>query len=277
MMPCSDHILTMGSLFDGIGGFPLAAMRCGIIPVWASEIEAFPISVTKTRFPHMVHVGDITRLRGAELPPVDILCGGSPCQDLSVAGARAGLAGVRSGLFLEQIRITKELRDADIRRGRPAVLVRPRWFCWENVPGAFSSGTPKYEDFRIVLEEVTGVVCDPVYVPGPYPWTWRPAGQTFLGAAFSMAWRVLDAQYWPGTPQRRRRIYLVADFGGLTAPQILFDQKSLSGYFAQIRAAGQTAPSSAEARPDDAGGVDPMWDLSGSTSRLSHQSAGGDH
>lgn len=276
-MPYSDHILTMGSLFDGIGGFPLAAMRCGIIPVWASEIEAFPISVTKTRFPHMVHVGDITRLRGAELPPVDILCGGSPCQDLSVAGARAGLAGVRSGLFLEQIRITKELRDADIRRGRPAVLVRPRWFCWENVPGAFSSGTPKYEDFRIVLEEVTGVVCDPIYVPGPYPWTWRPAGQTFLGAAFSMAWRVLDAQYWPGTPQRRRRIYLVADFGGLTAPQILFDQKSLSGYFAQIRAAGQTAPSSAEARPDDAGGVDPMWDISGSTSRLSHQSAGGDH
>ena len=136
MMPYSDHILTMGSLFDGIGGFPLAAMRCGIIPVWASEIEAFPISVTKTRFPHMVHVGDITRLYGAELPPVDILCGGSPCQDLSVAGARAGLAGARSGLFMEQIRITKELRHADIRRGRPAVLVRPRWFCWENVPYA---------------------------------------------------------------------------------------------------------------------------------------------
>lgn len=92
--------LTMGSLFDGIGGFPLAAIRSGITPVWASEIEAFPIEVTKQRFPSMIHVGDITKLNGAELPPVDIICGGSPCQDLSVAGARAGLSGARSGLFM---------------------------------------------------------------------------------------------------------------------------------------------------------------------------------
>ena len=99
--------LTMGSLFDGIGGFPLAAVRNGITPVWASEIEPFPIEVTKTHFPDMMHVGDITKLKGAELPPVDIICGGSPCQDLSVAGARAGLAGARSGLFMEQIRIVK--------------------------------------------------------------------------------------------------------------------------------------------------------------------------
>ena len=126
--------LTMGSLFDGIGGFPLAAVRSGITPVWASEIEAFPIEVTKLRFPDMLHVGDITKLHGAELPPVDIICGGSPCQDLSVAGARAGLAGARSGLFMEQMRIVREMRLAEKARGREGVNIRPRWMCWENVP-----------------------------------------------------------------------------------------------------------------------------------------------
>ena len=149
--------LTMGSLFDGIGGFPLAAIRHDITPVWASEIEAFPIDVTKHHFPGMVHVGDITKLNGAKLPPVQIVCGGSPCQDLSVAGARAGLSGERSGLFMEQIRIVKEMRAADMARGRTGIDVRPRWMCWENVPGAFSSGNPKYEDFRIVLEEIMRV------------------------------------------------------------------------------------------------------------------------
>ena len=129
--------LTLGSLFDGIGGFPLAAIRQGITPLWASEIEPFPIQVTKHHFPETLHMGDITRLDGAKLPPVDIICGGSPCQDLSVASCtRAGLAGARSGLFLEQIRVTKEMRDADIRRGRTGKSVRPRWFCWENVPYA---------------------------------------------------------------------------------------------------------------------------------------------
>ena len=124
----------MGSLFDGIGGFPLAAVRNGIRPVWASEIESFPIEVTKLRFPNMVHVGDITKLNGAELPPVNIICGGSPCQDLSVAGARAGLAGARSGLFMEQVRLTKEMRNADELRGRTALDIRPRFLVWENVP-----------------------------------------------------------------------------------------------------------------------------------------------
>ena len=128
--------LTMGSLFDGIGGFPLAALHNGIIPVWASEIEAFPIEVTKIRFPDMVHVGDITKLDGAVLPPVDIICGGSPCQDLSVAGARAGIFGERSGLFMEQVRIVKEMRDADRQRGRAALDIRPRFMVWENVPYA---------------------------------------------------------------------------------------------------------------------------------------------
>ena len=125
-MAIQDSI-TMGSLFDGIGGFPLAAVRNGIKPLWASEIETFPIEVTKHHFPDMIHVGDITKLNGAELPPVDIICGGSPCQDLSVAGARAGLAGERSGLFMEQVRLVKEMRATDELRGRTAHLIRPRF------------------------------------------------------------------------------------------------------------------------------------------------------
>ena len=214
--------LTMGSLFDGIGGFPLAAIRSGITPVWASEIEAFPIEVTKLRFPDMVHVGDITKLNGAKLPPVDIICGGSPCQDLSVAGARAGLAGARSGLFMEQMRIVREMRAADQERGRFGVDIRPRWMCWENVPGAFSSGTPKYEDFRIVLEEIVRISFPDEVIPSPYPGSWPDAGELRVGDEFSLAWRCLDAQYW-GVAQRRKRIFLLADFAGLLAPQLLFD------------------------------------------------------
>ena len=214
--------LTMGSLFDGIGGFPLAAVRNGIKPLWASEIEAFPIEVTKLRFPDMIHMGDITKLNGAELPPVTILCGGSPCQDLSVAGARAGLSGERSGLFMEQIRIVKEMRNADRERGRVGVDVRPRYLCWENVPGAFSSGTPKYEDFRIVLEEIVRVRYPGECIPGPYPSPWPDAGVIAFDDEFSLAWRCLDAQYW-GVAQRRKRIFLIADFAGPLAPQLLFD------------------------------------------------------
>lgn len=219
---------TMGSLFDGIGGFPLAAIHNGITPLWASEIEPFPIEVTRLRFPDMFHVGDITKLNGADLPPVDIITGGSPCQDLSVAGARAGLAGARSGLFMEQIRIVKEMRDADERRGRTAHAVRPRYMCWENVPGAFSSGTPKGEDFRIVLEEIVRVKDSTCSVPRPDSGTWESAGAIILGDQFSLAWRVMDAQYW-GVAQRRKRIFLVADFAGRSAPQILFEQDSLLG------------------------------------------------
>ena len=225
--------MTLGSLFDGIGGFPLAASRYGIETKWASEIEAFPIAVTKFHFPNMLHVGDITKLRGAMLPPVDIVSGGSPCQDLSVAGTRAGLKGERSGLFMEQIRIVKEMRDADKLRGRTDIDVRPRFIIWENVPGAFSSGTPKGEDFRIVLEEMVRIKSNTISIPRPEFGRWEPAGRILLGTDFSLAWRVLDTQYWPGTPQRRRRIFLVADFGGTTAPQILFEQESLSGHSAQ--------------------------------------------
>ena len=212
----------MGSLFDGIGGFPLAAIRKGITTVWASEIETFPIAVTKLRFPSMTHVGDITKLNGAKLPPVDIICGGSPCQDLSVAGARAGLAGARSSLFMEQMRIVREMRAADQERGRFGVDIRPRWMCWENVPGAFSSGTPKYEDFRIVLEEIVRICFPGEVIPSPYPGSWPDAGELRVGDEFSLAWRCLDAQYW-GVAQRRKRIFLLADFAGLLAPQLLFD------------------------------------------------------
>ena len=128
--------MTMGSLFDGIGGFPLGAARYGIKTIWASEIEPFPMEVTKRRFPSMVHKGDITKLSGKLLFPVDIICGGSPCQDLSVAGARAGLSGARSGLFMEQIRIIKEMRTAERERGHTGADVRPRFMVWENVPYA---------------------------------------------------------------------------------------------------------------------------------------------
>lgn len=217
-------MMTMGSLFDGIGGFPLAAVHNGIIPVWASEIETFPIEVTKVRFPDMIHVGDITKLNGAMLPPVDIICGGSPCQDLSVAGKRAGLEGKLSGLFMDQIRITKEMRKVDEERSLPNYFIRPRFFVWENVLGAFSSNYG--EDFRSVIEEIIRIKVSSCNVPRPDTGKWKLAGAAILGNEFSLAWRVLDAQYW-GVAQRRRRIFLVADFGGLTAPQILFKQDSL--------------------------------------------------
>ena len=217
-------MMTLGSLFDGIGGFTLAAVHCGGVPVWASEIEPFPMRVTKLRFPDMIHVGDITKLDGAKLPPVDVICGGSPCQDLSVAGLRKGLAGERSGLFMDQVRIVKEMRAEDERRGVSDDFIRPRYLVWENVPGAFSSANG--EDFRAVIEEIVHIKDSTCHVPRPDTGRWESAGAAILGDQFSLAWRVLDAQYW-GVAQRRRRIFLVADFGGLTAPKILFEQERL--------------------------------------------------
>ena len=210
--------ITLGSLFDGIGGFPLAAQRVGITPIWASEIEPFPLRVTALRFPEMAQLGDITRLNGADVPPVDIVTGGSPCQDLSIAGARAGLAGERSGLFLEQIRLIREMREVDQHRQRPTEFIRPRFMVWENVPGTFSSA--EGEDFRIVLEETVRIAAPACAVPRPPGGKWHPAGAV-MGDGFSLAWRTLDAQYW-GVPQRRARIFLVADFGGATAPPNTF-------------------------------------------------------
>ena len=216
----------LGSLFDGIGGFPLAAVHNGIKPVWASEVEAFPIRVTKIHFPEIEHLGDITRVDGKNIPPVDIICGGSPCQDLSVAGKRKGLSGERSGLFMEQVRIVKEMRDADGTRGISDDLRRPRYMVWENVPGAFSSAAG--EDFRAVLQEIIRIADCSCDVPRPDTGRWESAGRIVLGDTFSLAWRCLDAQYW-GVAQRRKRIFLVADFGALTAEKILFDPDSLFG------------------------------------------------
>ncbi len=174
----------------------------------------------------MRHVGDITKINGAELEPVDCITGGSPCQDLSVAGKRAGLAGKRSGLFMEQIRVIKEMREADVRRGRSGFMVRPRYMVWENVPGAFSSNGGK--DFAAVLEE-TIRVAEPEAPDVPVPDKgWSKAGCIYdpMGS-WSVAWRVHDAQFW-GVSQRRKRICLVADFGGLSAPEILFERKGMS-------------------------------------------------
>ncbi len=174
----------------------------------------------------MQHLGDITKISGYTAPVVDCIIGGSPCQDLSVAGKRAGLDGERSGLFMEQIRIVKEMRENDRRNGRSGVYVRPRYMVWENVPGAFSSN--KGEDFRIVLEEIAKISEENISIPRPENGKWRTSG-CIVGDGWSVAWRVLDAQFW-GVPQRRRRIALVADFGGQSAHEILFVSQSLSGH-----------------------------------------------
>ena len=216
----NKECLTLGSLFDGSGGFPLGGVLSGIIPLWASEIEPFPIRVTPVRFPDMKHYGDISTLKGSELEPVNIITFGSPCQDMSVAGKREGLGGNRSSLFYEAIRIIKEMREAT--NGK-----YPRYIVWENVPGAFSSN--KGEDFKAVLTEICKVKEEQVSVPKPSKW--ENAGR-IMGNSFSVAWRLFDAQYW-GVPQRRQRIYLVADFDGWSAGKILFESEGLSGYSAQ--------------------------------------------
>lgn len=227
--------ITMGSLFSGSGGFELAGSIFGIRPIWASEIEPFPILVTTKNFPEMKHLGDINKLNGADLEPVTIIAGGSPCQDMSIAGKREGLDGSRSNLFREQIRIIKEMRESDRAAGRTGTQIRPRYMVWENVPGAFSSN--KGKDFQAVLQEIVSITDEESNVPLPPKGKWQTAGY-IMGDHFTIAWRVLDAQYW-GVPQRRKRIYLVADFGGNTAPKILFEREGLSGNFTESREAWQ--------------------------------------
>lgn len=227
--------ITMGSLFSGSGGFELAGSIFGIRPIWASEIEPFPILVTTKNFPEMKHLGDINKLNGADLEPVTIIAGGSPCQDMSIAGKREGLDGSRSNLFREQIRIIKEMRESDRAAGRTGTQIRPRYMVWENVPGAFSSN--KGKDFQAVLQEIVSITDEESNVPLPPKGKWQTVG-CIMGDHFSIAWRVLDAQYW-GVPQRRKRIYLVADFGGNTAPKILFEREGLSGNFTESREAWQ--------------------------------------
>ena len=212
--------LTLGSLFDGSGGFPLSGLISGITPVWASEIEPFPIRVTTKRLPFMKHYGDVSKMNGADIEPVDIITFGSPCQDMSIAGRREGLDGSRSSLFYEAVRIVKEMRCKT--NGR-----YPRYIVWENVPGAFSSN--KGADFQSVLEEVCSVKGYEIHTPRPERW---PTAGEIVADDFSLAWRVFDAQYW-GVPQRRKRIYLVADLAGGSAGKILFESEGVSGYTPQ--------------------------------------------
>lgn len=234
--------LTLGSLFDGSGGFPLGGLISGIIPVWSSEIEPFPVRVTTKRFPQMKHYGDISVLSGEELPPVDIITFGSPCQDMSVAGKRSGLDGSRSSLFYEAVRIIKEMRGKTDGR-------YPRYIVWENVPGAFSSN--KGQDFKAVLEEICKIKDAEVSVP--FPGKWESAGR-IMGDGYSVAWRQLDAQFW-GVPQRRKRIYLVADLAGGSAGKILFESEGLSGYSAQGFRSWQAAAGALEACAGETGTV----------------------
>ena len=238
-----NNRLTLGSLFDGSGGFPLAGILAGITPVWASEIEPFAIRVTTRRLPQVRHYGDVSSVSGAELPPVDIITFGSPCQDMSIAGKRSGLDGSRSSLFYEAIRIVKEMRCAT--NGE-----KPRFIVWENVPGAFSSN--KGADFKAVLESVIGVAEPCAEVPAPDQKGW-PDADYYLGDGWSVAYRVLDAQGW-GVPQRRKRIYLVADFAGQSAPKVLFESEGVSGYSAAGFRAWQRAASGAEGGAGAAGG-----------------------
>lgn len=209
--------LTLGSLFDGSGGFPLGGLLCGIEPVWASEIEPFPIRVTTKRLPFVKHYGDVSKMDGGDIEPVDIITFGSPCQDMSVAGKRDGLDGSRSSLFYEAVRIVKEMRCKTDGK-------YPKYIVWENVPGAFSSN--KGEDFRCVLESICRICDETAAVPSADKW--QSAGE-IVGADYSIAWRVLDAQHW-GVPQRRKRIYLVADFTSGCAGKILFESEGMSGY-----------------------------------------------
>lgn len=233
----------LGSLFDGSGGFPLAGVLNGIEPVWASEIEPFPIRVTKLRFPHMKHLGSVTDVNGAEVKPVDIITFGSPCQDLSVAGKQLGIhEGQRSSLFFEAIRIIKEMREHDRAIGRADHDVRPRFAVWENVPGAFSSN--KGKDFQAVLQALCGIEGQETVVPEPPKGKWNPAG-CIVGDGWSIAWRVYDAQFW-GVPQRRKRIYLIADFGSERAGEILFERESVRWNPAESGTAWKGTPEDAE-------------------------------
>ena len=218
--------MKMLSLFSGLGGFELAGQQFGIEPTAASEIEPFCIRVTQKNFPNMKHLGSVTDINGAEIEPVDIVCFGSPCQDLSVAGNQRGVfEGKRSSLFFEAIRIIKEMREHDrVVNGRTGIDVRPRFAVWENVPGSQNSNHG--EDFRAVLEAFCQVCDEAACVPRPERNAkWSPAG-CIVGNGYSVAWRIVNAQYF-GLAQRRERVYLVADFGTERAGEIQFVGESM--------------------------------------------------
>lgn len=228
-------VFKMASLFDGSGGFPLAGIINGFEPVWASEIEPFPIRVTTKRFPSMKHYGDVSKINGAEVEPVELITFGSPCQDLSLAGLRKGLEdGERSNLFYQAIRIIKEMRKAT--NGE-----YPKWAVWENVAGAFSSNSGA--DFRSVLQSFINIVGEENGTTNtiPQPKKWEHAG-CVVADGISVAWRLVNAQFF-GVPQRRRRIYLVASFtDGWGAEKVLFESEGLSRYFTTGRGQAQGTP-----------------------------------
>lgn len=214
-------MITLGSLFDGIGGWQLAAAKNGVKPLWSSEIDPFPASITEKHFPDTIQLGDVTKINGAEIPPVDIICAGSPCQDLSIAGKRAGLEGERSNLFYQAMRIVREMREKT--NG-----VYPKFFVWENVTGAFKSNGGR--DFQSVLEEI-----GQTDIPVPASGRWTRAGMV-RSKECGIAWRTLDAQFW-GVPQHRERIFLVAGFGkwGGRCTSTLYPQKRAREYLDELR------------------------------------------
>ena len=224
--------LTLASLFDGSGGFPLAGLLSGIEPLWASEVEPFPIRVTTKRLPQVRHLGDVNKIDGAAVPPVDVITAGFCCQDLSISGKRAGLHGERSDLFFQIIRIVKEMRAATEN-------LFPRFTVLENVPGMYSSASGA--DYLEVLNELVKVKDETLSVPMPEKGKWSTAGE-IVGDGFSLAWRTFDSQFW-GVPQRRRRCYIVVDFAGESAGELLFDESRLRGnppprFFTREGAAG---------------------------------------
>lgn len=251
--------MKIGSLFDGSGGFPLAASMCGIEPVWASEVEPYPIAVTSRHFPGMKHLGDVSRVNGGMIDPVDVITFGSPCQDMSMAGKRKGIRHkehgaeemTRSGLFYEAVRIIEEMKEAT--NG-----VYPAFAVWENVFGAFSSN--KGEDFRAVLQALIQIVEPGAVVPSVPRGGWAYA-DCWMGDGWSIGWRTFDAQYW-GVPQRRRRVYLVLDLRGQRAGKILFERPGLRRDFKTGRAKGKgtSADAAEDAGVCDCEGCLTPWD-----------------
>lgn len=244
-------MITMGNFFSGSGTWELAAKINGIECLWESEIEAFPVALEAKRFPNAIQLGDVSNVNGAEIEPVDILTSSSPCQDLSVAGKRDGLTGERSSLFHEVIRITKEMRDHERSTRRADEYIRPRFWCWENVPGAFSSN--RGEDFRTVLEEVARIVEPSATIPLPEKGRWGYAG-VVDGDGWQIAWRTMDAQFF-GVPQRRRRVFLVMDLAGRCASEILLERESVSWNYQEIAASWKNTSRSLDDRIADAGRI----------------------
>jgi DNA (cytosine-5)-methyltransferase 1 len=215
---------TVGNFFSGSGAWELAAKIVGMKPVYESEIEPFPVKLEAKRFPECIQLGDITKVNGADLPYVDVLTNSSPCQNLSNAGNRLGLKGDQSALFSDAIRITRELRDA----GK-----LPKWWCWENVPGALSCSQGR--DFRLVLHQIAKIIQEDAFIPEPPKGKWNTAG-IVDGDGWELAWRVMDAQFY-GVPQRRRRLFIVASFGDYSAGEVLLERESVSWHFAEIASA----------------------------------------